>query len=381
MRGKGLGRDDPLNTSWKLSRARAAILVAAVHVLLAYFFLGSTRATPEAPSVTPIVVSLIYQPRRPIEVPATIYPKLVKVQIRPPPIPDFRIDVPAEPTPSPRADKPVVESPAVGLPDVAPPVAGSPGLRGSINQAGGPLTLNVIRYVAPEYSPGRAGVGEHGAILMALLVDSQGRVDKVKILRGTGWLPLDQAAVRAVRQWKFAADKSGARSAPVWGEVQLRFSPPQRVLRVPIIMMPYTAIARNVDAAVATNRARPAELPSGEVSVRSLLQKLIAAYPSGRAQEPGTTRDATADSAEAELGLWGPIQSLKFLGFVEHGIAIDQDRSDSPDAPDSPDFRDPPQLKTTHWEAYDVEQDHGSSVWLVAVTAGGSIQRIEVAVR
>ena len=352
--------------------------MAAAHVLSICLLinLGSTRATTEPPSVTPIVVSLIYQPRRPIEVPATIYPKLVKVQIRPPPIPDFHIDVPAEPTPSPRADKPVVESPAVGLPDVAPPVAGSPGLRGSINQAGGPLTLNVIHYVAPEYSPGRGG--EHGGILMALLVDSQGRVDKVKILRGTGSSQLDQAAVRAVRQWKFAADKSGARSAPVWGEVQLRFSPPQRVLRVPIIMMPYTAIARNVDAAIATNRARPAELPSGEVSVRSLLQKLIAAYPSGRAQDPGTTRDAAADSAEAEVGLWGPIQSLKFLGFVEHGIAIDHDRSDSPD---SPEFRDPPQLKQTHWEAYDVEQDHGSSVWLVAVTAGGSIQRIEVAVR
>jgi TonB family protein len=351
-----------LDTSWKFSRASAAALLgaAAAHVLLVYLLitLGSTRATSKAPSVKPIIVRLIYQPRPPIEVWVTINPKPVKLQINPPQIPDFHIDVPAEPIPSGRPDTPLV---------------GSPGLPGPVNQVGGPLTLNVIHYVAPIYSLQAARAGEHGSIAMALLVDAQGNVDQIKILRSTGSSRLDRAAVSAVRQWKFAADKNGVRREPVWGEVRLRFTPPQRLLRVPVIVMPYSAIARDIDAEIATNRARHLDSTSSEVSVRSLLQKLITAFANERAKEPGTTRESAGDWVEAELGLMGPIQSLKFLGFVEHGIDLDQSASSH--------FQDLQRLERTHWEIYDVEQDHGSSVWLVAATARGSIQRIEVALR
>jgi TonB family protein len=337
------------------------VAAAAAHVLFVYLLitLGSTRATSKAPAwVRPIIVSLIYQSRPPIQVPVTINPKLVKLQIRPPQIPDFHIDVPAEPIPSGRPDTHVV---------------GSPGLSGPISQVGGPLTLNIVHYVAPIYPPRAVRAGEYGSITMALLVNAQGNVDQVKILRSTGSSRLDKAAVSAVRQWKFAADKSVARREPVWGQVSLRFTPPQRLLRIPVIVMPYAEIARKIDAEIATNRARHSEFPSSEMSVRSLLQELIAAVPRERAQEPGTTRDSAGDSVEAELGLLGPIQSLTFLGFVDHGI--DRDQSDSSD------FRDPPPLQRTRWEVYDVKQNHGSSVWLVAATARGSIQRIEVAIR
>jgi TonB family protein len=275
-----------------------------------------------------------------------------------PQITDFHLDVPAEPVPSGRPDTPIV---------------GSPGLPGPINQVGSPLTLNVVHYVAPIYPPQAVRAREHGSIAMALLVNAQGDVEQIKILRSTGSSRLDKAAVSAVRQWKFAAATSVARNEPVWGQVSLRFVPPQYRLRVPVIVMPYAAIARKIDAEIATNRARHPHSPSSEVSVRSLLQELIAAFPSERAQEPGTTQESAGDSVEAELGLLGPIQSLTFLGFVDHGI--DRDQSNSSD------FRDPPRLERTHWEVYDVKQDHGSSVWVVAATARGSIQRIEVAIR
>ena len=64
---------------------------------------------------------------------------------------------------------------------------------------------------------------------------------------------------------------------------------------------------------------------------------------------------------------------MKFLGFVDHGI--NRDKSESLD------LRDWIQFERYHWEVYDVEQNLGSSVWLVAVTTSGSIGRIEVAVR
>jgi TonB family protein len=269
------------------------VAAAAAHVLLVYLLItfSSARAASKAPPwVRPIVVSLIYQSRPPIQVPVTINPKLVKLQIRPPQIPDFHIDVPAEPIPSGRPDTHVV---------------GSPGLPGPINQVGSPLTLNVTHYVAPISPPRAARAREHGSIAMALLVNAQGNVDQVKILRSTGSSRLDKAAVSAVRQWKFAADKSAARSEPVWGQVSLRFTPPQRLLRIPVIVMPYAAIARKIDAEFATNRARHPDSPSSEVSVRSLLQELIAAFPSERAQEPGTTRDPPGIRLKPSWASWG----------------------------------------------------------------------------
>jgi TonB family protein len=353
-----------VGTYWKFSRASTAALVSAAHLLLIYLLmsLGSTRDKTEAPSAEPMLVSLIDRPPRPPSaiLGVTFKPKLMKIQISSPQqIPDIQIDVPAEPAPS-------------VMPYLA--VAGAPGpLGGPIGQVGGPLTLNVIHYVAPIYPSKAAFAREHGRIAMALQVNAEGNVDAVKILRSTGSSLLDKAAVSAVRQWKFVPDKSGARGDRVWGMVNLDFEPPQRLLGVPLIVVPYDVVAREIDAEIAMNHKRQLHAASTETSVRTLLQKLIAAFPSERGHDPGTDRESSGDSLEAELGRLGPVQSVKFLGFVDYGI--DRDKSESLD------IRDLTQFERYHWEVYDVEQNRGSSVWLVAVTTSGSIGAIEVAVR
>jgi TonB family protein len=359
-----------LDTSWKFSRASTAALVAAGHMLLVYLLisLGSTRDKTdktEIPSAEPMVVSLIDRPPRPRSaiLGVTFKPKVVKIQISSPQqIPDIHIEIPAEPAPS-------------VMPSL--PVAGAPGpLGGPSGEVGGPLTLAVIHYVAPNYPSKAAFAGEHGHIAMALRVTAKGNVDEVKILRSTGSSRLDKAADSAVRQWKFAPDKSGARGESVWGLVNLDFAPPQRLLGgVPVIVMPYAAVGRKIDREIAMNQKRYLHLPSTETSVRSLLQTLIAAFPSERVDDPGTEQESSEDSPEADLGHLGPIQSVKFLGVVDHGI--DRDNSKSLDLRDLAQF----ERSTSHWEAYDVEQNGGSSVWLVAVTTSGSIGLIEVAVR
>ena len=354
----------------KFSRASTAALVAAAHVLLVYLLisLGSTRDKTdraEIPSAEPMLVSFIDRPPRPRSpiLGVTFKPKLVKIQISSPQqIPDIHIEVPAEPRLS-------------AMPSL--PVAGAPGpLSGPIGQVGGPLTLTVIHYVAPSYPSEAVFAREHGHIAMALRVNAKGNVDEVKILRSTGSWRLDKAADRAVRQWKFAPDQSGARGESVWGLVNLDFAPPQRLLDgVPVILMPYAAVARKIDAEIAMNQNRHLHLPSTETSVRSLLQKLIAAFPSERGDHRRTDRESSEDSPEADVGHLGPIQSVKFLGLVDHGI--DRDKSESLDLRDLTQF----ERSGYHWEAYDVEQNGGSSVWLVAVTTSGSIGYIEVAVR
>jgi TonB family protein len=232
------------------------------------------------------------------------------------------------------------------------------------------LTLTVTHYVAPRYPNRSARFGEHGDVAIDLLVDAQGNVDQVKIVRSTGSRLLDRAAVSAVRQWKFAPVRGRVPAEPVWGQTKLVFALPQRILGVPFIVMPYDAIARKIDAEIATNREGPLPAPSAEASVRRSLEKLISAFPA----KPGSDSATNAgESIEAKVGLLGQIHSLQFLGFVDHGLAVD--RSDSSEA------QGPPQPESTHWEAYDVEQNRGSSVWLVETTASGSIQCIEFAVR
>jgi len=348
-----------VDTSWKSSRAGAIALVAAAHVGLVYLLimLVSTHAEPNAPSLTPIEVNLIEMPlgpRVPLA-PITLNPSLTKIHVRVPQAPDYPIEMPPEPTAS--------LSPST-------PVAGVSGMGGSVTQAGGgPPSLVVTHYVAPRYPDLSARFGEHGEVALALLVDMQGNVDEVKILRSTGSRLLDRAAVSAVRQWRFAPVKNAASREPVWGEVKLLFAPPQRVLGVPFIVMPYAAVARKIDSEIGTNREGAVRPPSAETSVRRSLERLIAAFPLARGNESAKG----TESIEADVGLLGPIRSVRFLGFVDHGIALDT--SDSSEA------QGPPQPESTHWEVYDVEQNRGSSVWLVATTATGSIQRIEVALR
>jgi TonB family protein len=232
------------------------------------------------------------------------------------------------------------------------------------------LTLTVTHYVAPRYPDRSTRFGEHGEVAIDVLVDAQGNVDRVKIVRSTASRLLDRAAVSAVRQWKFAPVRGPVPGEPVWGQTKLVFAPAQRILGVPFIVMPYDAIARKIDAEIATNRERPLHAPTAEASVRRSLKKLISAFPAERGIDSTTN---AGESIEAEVGLLGPIHSVRFVGFVDHGFAVD--RSDSSEAQGSP------QPESTHWEAYDVEQNRGSSVWLVETTASGSIQRIEFAVR
>lgn len=326
---------------------------------LAYLLvtLDTPYAEPSRPPVEPILVSLIEKPLRPPAplAPIALNPTLAKIQISlPREAPDYPIQMPVEPASN--------AAPST-------PVAGPSEIGASVDRAGGePATLAVTHYVAPRYPDLAARFGEHGEVAMALRVDAQGNVDQVEIMRSTGSSRLDRAAVSAARQWKFAPATDAVHREPIWAQVKLLFAPPQRLLGVPFIVMPYSAVAHKIEAEIRGNRKTHA--PSAELSVRRSIETLIDAFPVAQGNDSVTNVGA---SLEAEVGLLGPIHTLEFLGFVDRGIALD--RSESWAA------QGPPQSGRAHWEAYDVEQSRGSSVWLVEATASGAIQRIEVALR
>ena len=142
---------------------------------------------------------------------------MLQVELKPP-IPEFQVPAPLVPAPN------------VG------PIK-------KIARGGGPAGLVIIHYVAPAYPSEWARLGMHGRIVMALQVSAQWGVAQVKVLRSTGWRALDRAATGAARQWRFEPVKGVAPGKPIWGVVSILFAPPQQLVHVPMMIMPYGAIA------------------------------------------------------------------------------------------------------------------------------------------
>lgn len=297
-----------MHASRKRSRAGAAACVAAGHGLLIYFLMsfGITHPRSDGLVVPAIQVSLIEQPRKPpFPEPSRLSrPKLAALQLAlMQPIPEFRVFTPSV------------------LPPSAGPIthaAGSPARRGKIGDAGGPVVLTITHYVAPIYPAEAARFGEHGSVVLALRVNASWGVGRIELLRSAGSAVLDRAAARAAQQWQFAPVKGVAPGKQIWVKVKIEFAPPQRLLGVPIIIMPYAAVVQDVGH-IGRNRGQHLPVPPARDSVRRLLHKVLTAFPRVSSGARAARAQASSDSLEKELASLGPLRSVTFLGFIRHG--------------------------------------------------------------
>ena len=76
----------------------------------------------------------------------------------------------------------------------ARPVTGAP--------AAPPAAPKVIHRVSPDYPESERASGVEGVVVLALLVDKSGQVSSARVVRSLG-KAFDEAAVEAVRQWRF----------------------------------------------------------------------------------------------------------------------------------------------------------------------------------
>jgi TonB family protein len=109
----------------------------------------------------------------------------------------------------------IPDSPAAGA---APPAAdrntpagtagtagAAPALAGVPADAGGDVSRPVVidsTRTPPDYPAAAQRAGLEGMVVVKAIIDEQGRVRDVHVLRGLG-LGLDEAAVAAVRRWRF----------------------------------------------------------------------------------------------------------------------------------------------------------------------------------
>ena len=80
--------------------------------------------------------------------------------------------------------------------------------------------------VAAKYPPEALAAGVQGVVIAEIVVNESGNVTDTKLLRS---IPLlDEAALEAVRQWRFSPSVVNGQVVPVKMTVTINFTPPHR---------------------------------------------------------------------------------------------------------------------------------------------------------
>ncbi len=66
----------------------------------------------------------------------------------------------------------------------------------------------ILKQVKPDYPPAARNMDKQGRVLVELLVSSSGVVEEANIVQSGGFTALDEAVLKAVYRWRFAAAKN-----------------------------------------------------------------------------------------------------------------------------------------------------------------------------
>jgi len=80
-----------------------------------------------------------------------------------------------------------------------------------------------LKNPAPDYPSLSRRMGETGRVVLRVLVSPEGRAEQLEVRTSTGHPRLDQAALDAVRRWRFVPAKQGDHAVSAWVLVPLTF--------------------------------------------------------------------------------------------------------------------------------------------------------------
>jgi protein TonB len=145
-----------------------------------------------------------------------------------PPQPRTEVIVPPAKVELPPVSQPVVAAlapppapaPAAAAAPKAAPAAASAG-SGPVSVAN--LNTNLLSGAPPAYPMGSRRKREQGTVVLRLVIGEDGRVVDVSVQRSSGFPALDQAALGAVRKWRWSPTIRDGRAILITGLVQLPF--------------------------------------------------------------------------------------------------------------------------------------------------------------
>lgn len=124
------------------------------------------------------------------------------------------------------ADVPAADDPAAAEPPAAAPTAHSQAtLREDAAPALTPPRFDAayLDNRAPDYPPLSRRLGEQGRVVLRVWVDTDGAAREVQLHASSGYPRLDEAAVAAVKRWRFVPARRGDMPVAEWVRVPIPF--------------------------------------------------------------------------------------------------------------------------------------------------------------
>lgn len=340
-------------------RAAVAGMVAGAHALLVGMAL-LLRSPPGDESPEPLVVTTMFD-LPPARAPLPDEPAAVS----PPRLQEFT------PTPRVAPDIPeieVVDTAAPETPDVftAPvaeerPAAGPAGdAGGSAGRGGSGNGLVLLERVLPAYPRAAARRGERGITQVLIHVMPSGRVDQVKVERGSGSKLLDDAAVAAFRKWRFQR-LPDAPAGGRWLRTAQRFILYQFTYsRLDADAMEYVYAENLKPKGGAVEEATPGAIDA--------LLRLIGQLRDGTFDSAGAIPAKDLAALRANLVDWGAVQSTTFMGIVGSARWLRHGTRGGAGA-----------AVEVSWNSFEVRHENAISEWLIAMDHNGGIWAAQVA--
>lgn len=189
--------------SSRVSRSGPAIAVIALHVVLIYG-LSVSMGFVEAPQI--------------IEPAHVVFVPEMREERKPEPVdmPQPQIAAPELTVPAPEV-MPEMPLDVVPIQGQTAPADGSTAPIGSLQE------LRATHRVEPTYPATSRRLGEEGSVTLRVFVDPSGRPQQVLVDRSSGHSRLDDAAVNAVKRWRFQAASTGSAPVGAWSRVTVTF--------------------------------------------------------------------------------------------------------------------------------------------------------------
>ncbi len=344
----------------------AALVTVLAHLLLIYVLVGhrgarEAQSGDASPAMLAVLIDDPYQlpqVEQPIEAnPQLLTPKVHWVR----PAPEFQIDA-------------VADEPAITATDFHLPLASSVAAEqqpveatdlqftpAAHTRAGG-VGVTVLQRVVPMYPRLSVRLLEEGTTVVRVTVNDSGRVSDVHVLRTSGFRRLDESALHALRQWRFAPATNGPHTAPQSGEVSLRFG----LYRYSLSQIEAAPIDPVSDEPVRGGERRT-PTAGGAAALRQFIEKLLAEDPGGATACQNCSARFEKARFKAELFKWGGVKSIAFRGGAGddgwHTYEV------------KPEYRGAAgnSKVEVRWDLYEVEQEHATSQWRIAVGRDATI--------
>jgi protein TonB len=208
-------------------------LVLCAHLAVFAALIGQQQSLPLETMPEPIMVSLLSAPQaapqkpalppaKPVEQKQKPIKKQIKTPVNKPVVPVIKPaslpvaqSVEQPPTPTTPASTPAAEAQAKPT-----------NTKAADTQAYQSPSFNAayLDNPAPKYPSVSRRLGEQGLVLLRVQVTADGAAESVELQTGSGSNRLDQAALEAVKKWRFVPAKRGEQSVSASVVVPVRFS-------------------------------------------------------------------------------------------------------------------------------------------------------------